>query len=280
MAGLNWCGAYLSRSCPPIRPWLRRTVHPRGRLRHLGGSARRPLLRIDRHRDRARRARPLISDRERPVHAFARTEGSRRGIGILAFACVLLHWFATYTVADTTLPWPAGVALAVTPILIGAVLIPRMSTTDPYGTDGVRAVAGLIMFFVPLDILVGLTGGRYDLIVSAIATAFAVPYLRRRLLARARDPDVIRAERGLRIIGKHPIQRGHSGATLGALATVEGQGWPTNVRCATTEVSCPSGIANDRVGRRAPVDRRARHGGWCRADRFLLVSSARGPVPG
>lgn len=104
---------------------------------------------------------------------------SRRGIGVLAFLCVLMHWFATYSVAETSIPWPAGVALAIVPILVGILVIPLMAGTGPYGVDGVRAVTGLIAFFVVLDVGVGLLG-RYDLIVSAILTAFAIGWMYKR----------------------------------------------------------------------------------------------------
>ena len=104
---------------------------------------------------------------------------ARRGLGPLAFTCVFAHWIATYTVAETGLPWPLGVTIAMLPVAVGLFLIPRLARTGPYGNDGVRVVVGLLTFFVLLDILVGLLG-RYDMIVAAGLTAWGI----RRLYTR------------------------------------------------------------------------------------------------
>lgn len=103
----------------------------------------------------------------------------RRGLGVLAFACVCAHWVLTYTVPETGLPWPAGVALSLLPVVAGVALIPRLAVTGPYGSDGVRVVVGLLSFFALLDLLVALVG-RYDMVVSALLTA----WLARRFYAR------------------------------------------------------------------------------------------------
>jgi len=123
----------------------------------------------------------LVGRRVASRHA---TDGRRprRGLGIIAFGCVLAHWVATYGIAHANLPWPLGVSIAVAPILIGVLLIRRMAATGPYGADGVRTVAGLLSFFVLLDVVVGL-GGRYDLTVSGLATAYAIHRLRKRYLS-------------------------------------------------------------------------------------------------
>ncbi|MEU8241001.1 hypothetical protein AB0C07_22385 [Actinoplanes missouriensis] len=117
----------------------------------------------------------------RPVAVPSRDRGSRprRGLGWLAFACVCAHWVLTYTVAETGLPWPVGVALSLLPVAAGLLLVPRAAVTGPYGGDGVRVVVGLLAFFVLLDLLVAVLG-RYDMILSAIAAAWLARHLYRR----------------------------------------------------------------------------------------------------
>ena len=129
--------------------------------------------------------------RSRPVSPEpTTTRPPRRGLGVLAFTCVLAHWITTYTVAETALAWPIGVALALLPVAVGVLLIPRRSVTDAYGSDGVRVVVGLLTFFVILDVFVGLLG-RYDMVVGAAVTGHAV---RRLYLRRA-------------TLGSHPLTR-------------------------------------------------------------------------
>lgn len=122
----------------------------------------------------------LVGRRPRRVPA-RRTVGSRprRGLGLLAFTCVLAHWVLTYSVAETGLAWPLGVALSLLPVAVGLVLVPRLAVTGPYGSDGVRVVVGLLTFFVLLDLLVALLGS-YDMVLSAVFTA----WLARRLYTR------------------------------------------------------------------------------------------------
>jgi hypothetical protein len=108
----------------------------------------------------------------------------RRGLGWLAFTCASAHWILTYTVANTGLAWPLGVALSLLPVAAGLFLVPRLAMTGPYGSDGVRVVIGLLTFFVFLDLLVALLG-RYDMILSAVFTA----WLARRLYTRRRSVE-------------------------------------------------------------------------------------------
>jgi hypothetical protein len=103
----------------------------------------------------------------------------RRGLGVLAFTCVLAHWILTYSVPSTALGWPVGVALALLPVGVGVILVQRLSVTNAYGSDGARVVVGLLAFFVMLDVVVGLLG-RYDMLVGAFVTAYAA----RRLYTR------------------------------------------------------------------------------------------------
>ncbi|MFG6195359.1 hypothetical protein [Nonomuraea sp. JJY05] len=82
----------------------------------------------------------------------------------------------------TGLPWPAGLAAALTPLLIGVLAVRHWATTGPLGRDGLWVVTGILGFFVVLDALVGL-GGRYDLAVSAALTALALAWRHRRVRA-------------------------------------------------------------------------------------------------
>ncbi|SKB06279.1 hypothetical protein [Aeromicrobium choanae] len=100
----------------------------------------------------------------------------RRGLGLLAFGCALAHWVLTYTVADSGLAWPLGVALSLLPVAVGLVLVPRLAVTGPYGSDGVRVVVGLLWFFVALVLLVALVG-RYDMVLSALVAAWLARWL-------------------------------------------------------------------------------------------------------
>ncbi|MEU8819974.1 hypothetical protein [Actinoplanes sp. NPDC048796] len=115
-----------------------------------------------------RRRHPALSPPCRP----------RRGLGLLAFTGAGAHWVLTYTVPSTGLSWPLGVALSLLPVAIGLFLIPRLAVTGPYGTDGIRVVAGLLTFFVLLDLLVALLG-RYDMILSAVLTVWLTRRLSR-----------------------------------------------------------------------------------------------------
>jgi hypothetical protein len=131
----------------------------------------------------------LVGRGQRPAPAPLTEEKARprRGLGLLAFTCVSAHWILTYTVAETGLIWPLGVALALLPVAAGLFLVPRLAVTGPFGSDGVRVVVGLLTFFVLLDLLVALLG-RYDMILSAIFTA----WLARRLYALKTDAQLSR----------------------------------------------------------------------------------------
>jgi hypothetical protein len=99
--------------------------------------------------------------------------GLRLGLGFTAFSCTAAHFVLVYALPSTGIPWPAGIAVALVPIAAGVLLINRMATGGPYGSDGLRVVTGILTFFVLLDVVVGL-GGRYDLIAAAFATALAL----------------------------------------------------------------------------------------------------------
>jgi hypothetical protein len=102
-----------------------------------------------------------------------------RGLSVLAFACTAAHFVLVYALPSTDVPWPLGVLLSLAPIGIGILLICRIASGGPYCTDGLRAVTGILVLFVLLDVVVGL-GGRYDMFVGATATAIALRWLRNR----------------------------------------------------------------------------------------------------
>lgn len=114
----------------------------------------------------------------------------RRGIGTLAFACVLAHWILTYSVPQSGLAWPLGVAVSLVPVAVGLLVVPRLAVTGPYGSDGVRIVVGMLCFFVLLDLLVALLG-RYDMLLSALFAAWLARWLykRRAMIGFEADRD-------------------------------------------------------------------------------------------
>jgi hypothetical protein len=106
-----------------------------------------------------------------------------RLLGVVAFACTATHFLLVYAVPSTGLPWPAGLALALTPLAAGVLAVRRLATSGPLGPDGLWTVTGILGFFVVLDALIGL-GGRYDLTAGAVLTALGLAWLH-----RARRPE-------------------------------------------------------------------------------------------
>lgn len=102
-----------------------------------------------------------------------------RLLGVLAFVCAGAHFVLVYAVPSTGLVWPIGIAVALVPLVVGAVLVRRLATTGTLGRDGLWVVTGIVGFFVLLDALVGL-GGRYDLTLAAVLTTLALVWLHRR----------------------------------------------------------------------------------------------------
>ncbi len=109
----------------------------------------------------------------------------------MAFLAITGHWVLTYVVAETTLAWPLGIAAAVAPIVLGAAVVRWLATTGAHGPDAVRVVRGLLLFFVLLNVVVALNGA-YDVLITALLTAYGIRLLRHRYLLTAdstTDPE-------------------------------------------------------------------------------------------
>jgi hypothetical protein len=105
-------------------------------------------------------------------------EPRRRGVGVVAFVATAAHFVLTYAVAETGLPWPAGLAVALAPVVVGVLVVRRLASGDPYGRDGLRVVGGILAFFVVLSAAVGLAG-RFDLTIVALAIGYGLHRLLR-----------------------------------------------------------------------------------------------------
>lgn len=112
------------------------------------------------------------------------TSPRRRGVAWVAFAATAAQFSLTYAVPSIGIPWPAGLALSLLPVLIGWVVISRLATTRYLDRDGIRAVSGIAAFFIPLGMVVGLAG-RFDLTIGALIAG--ILFLRMNRLQRLRD---------------------------------------------------------------------------------------------
>ncbi|ONH32815.1 hypothetical protein [Pseudofrankia asymbiotica] len=124
----------------------------------------------------------------RPPPRLARPSSRRprtRLLGVAAFVCTGAYFMLIYAAPSTGLPWPVGLAVVLVPLGIGVLTMRRWATTGPLGRDGLAVVTGILGFFIALDALVGL-GGRYDLTASAVLSALALAWLRRRVRTQAR----------------------------------------------------------------------------------------------
>lgn len=117
-----------------------------------------------------------------PSHRAGPGASRRRPVVVVAAAAFLGiggHFVLTYTVPNTALPWPAGGALSLAPVLVAGALIARWAGRDNSGRDVAWALAGVLMFFVLLDLLLVLLG-RYDMVVAPLITVPLVIAMLRR----------------------------------------------------------------------------------------------------
>jgi hypothetical protein len=69
-----------------------------------------------------------------------------------------------------------------------ALVVRRLAVTGPYGSDGVRVTAGLLVFFALLDLLVALLGA-YDVALTALFAAWLARWLHSRRATLGFRPD-------------------------------------------------------------------------------------------
>lgn len=93
--------------------------------------------------------------------------------------CAAAHILLVYAVAQTSLPWPAGVAIAVLPVVAGMLFVRWLATGGPYGKDALLVIIGLLLYHLVLGAGVGLAG-RYDMTFAAILTLTGLIWLYRR----------------------------------------------------------------------------------------------------
>lgn len=118
-----------------------------------------------------------ISTRSWRRRAPTARRSRRRGVGAVAFVCTATHFFLTYAIPSSGLPWPVGVGVALAPVAAGVLFVRRSAIDDPYGPDGLRVVTGVLAFFIVLSVAVGLAG-RYDLTIAALAVGYGLRRLR------------------------------------------------------------------------------------------------------
>ncbi len=97
----------------------------------------------------------------------------RRGVAWVALVATGAHFVLTYAVPHLGVPWLVGVLIALAPVVAGVVVVRALATTGPLGEDGLRAVCGMVSFFLLLDVVIGL-GGRFDLSVGAVLAAIGL----------------------------------------------------------------------------------------------------------
>lgn len=93
--------------------------------------------------------------------------------------CASAHILLVYAVAQTSLPWPVGVAITMLPVIAGVLLVRWLATGGPYGKDALLVIIGLLLYHLVLGAAVGLAG-RYDMTLAAILTLAGLIWLYRR----------------------------------------------------------------------------------------------------
>lgn len=118
----------------------------------------------------------------RPSERSPRPVWGKRRLAWIVFACASAHILLVYGVAQTTMPWPLGIGVAVAPVVVGVVLVRGLAGGGPYGPDALPVIIGLLGYHLLIGFLFGL-GGRVDVSIAALATALAL----RRLSSRSQS---------------------------------------------------------------------------------------------
>lgn len=115
---------------------------------------------------------------------------SSKPIAWIAFFATLTFWFAVYSLPESGIGWPLGLPIAFAPVAIGVWLVARRATGDRFGPDALRAITGILTFFVLLDLFIAPLG-RYDMLISALVVVALLRWLWKRerdLVAKAVAP--------------------------------------------------------------------------------------------
>jgi len=120
----------------------------------------------------------------RPPTRSPRPAWGKQRLAWIVFACASAHILLVYGVAQTTMPWPLGIAAAVAPVILGIVLVRRLAGGGPYGPDALLVIIGLLGYHLLIGFFIGL-GGRVDISIAALATALALRQLYSRSRARS-----------------------------------------------------------------------------------------------
>ncbi len=101
--------------------------------------------------------------------------GSRRAFAAIIAACTVAHFAAVWSSPSLGVPWPAGLAMAAAPLLVGWALATRLLPASR--ADRLSGlVLGLGWPLVALNVLVGL-GGRVDCLATATLAAAALVWV-------------------------------------------------------------------------------------------------------
>ena len=121
----------------------------------------------------------FVVPRPTPVATAATPHRWRRWLPWGVALCASAHILLVYAVAQTSLPWPVGIAIAILPVVAGVLFVRWLATGGPYGQDALLVIMGLLLYHLVIGAGVGLTG-RYDMTVAAILTLVGLIWLYRR----------------------------------------------------------------------------------------------------
>lgn len=121
----------------------------------------------------------FLAPRAKPETLTTPPKHRRRGLAWVVFLCASAHILSIWAVAQTSLPWPIGLAVAVAPVVVGVLFVRWMATGGPYGRDALLVIIGMLAYHLLLGAGVGLAG-RYDVTIAAVLTAIGLTWLYRR----------------------------------------------------------------------------------------------------